>query len=142
MQEHVADRSQHTQGQIRPTAAPTHGKVSEAPSVCAELLTRESVCCEKTGPTCLFLLLHCVTRRKQHQPGITPNDNTTHVPTAGSSAALTKPNQTPTQHPRAKGKQSYKRSHPTPHEADAHTSHVHKNAPSLLHVSVMSSQQT
>ena len=31
-----------------------------------------------------------VTRRKQHQPGITPNDTTTHVPTAGSSAALTK----------------------------------------------------
>ena len=31
----------------------------------------------------------CVTRRKQHRPGITPNDNTTHVPTAGSSAALT-----------------------------------------------------
>ena len=46
----------------------------------------------------------CVTRRKQHQPGITPNDNTTHVPTAGSSAALTKPNHTPTRHPRAKGK--------------------------------------
>ena len=45
-----------------------------------------------------------VTRRKQHQPGITPNDNTTHVPTAGISAARTKPNHTPTRHPRAKGK--------------------------------------
>ena len=33
-----------------------------------------------------------------------PNDNETHVPTAGSSAALTKPNHTPTRHPRAKGK--------------------------------------
>ena len=29
----------------------------------------------------------CVTRRKQHRPGIAPNANTTHVPTAGSSAA-------------------------------------------------------
>ena len=37
-----------------------------------------------------------------NQPGITPNDNTTHVPTAGSSAALTKPNHTPIRHPRAK----------------------------------------
>ena len=46
----------------------------------------------------------CVTRRKQHQPGITPNDNTTHMPTARSSAALTKPNHTPTRHPLAKGK--------------------------------------
>ena len=46
----------------------------------------------------------CVTRRKQHRLGIAPNTNTTHVPTAGSSAALTKPNQTPTRHPRAKGK--------------------------------------
>ena len=51
-----------------------------------------------------WLLYVCVTRRKQHQPGITPNDSTTHVPTAGSSAALTKPNHTPTQHPRAKRK--------------------------------------
>ena len=46
----------------------------------------------------------CVTRRKQHRPGIAPNANTTHVPTAGSSAALTKPNHTPTRHLRAKGK--------------------------------------
>ena len=38
----------------------------------------------------------CVTRTKQHRPVIVPNDNTTHVPTAGSSAALTKPNHTPT----------------------------------------------
>ena len=45
-----------------------------------------------------------VTRRKQHRSGIAPNANTTHVPTAGSSAALTKPNHTPTRHPRAKGK--------------------------------------
>ena len=45
-----------------------------------------------------------VTRRKQHRPGIAPNTNTTHVPTAGSSAALTKPNHTPNRHPRAKGK--------------------------------------
>ena len=45
-----------------------------------------------------------VTRRKQHRPGTAPNDNTTHVPTAGSSAALTKPNHTPTRHPHAKGK--------------------------------------
>ena len=39
----------------------------------------------------------CVTRRKQQRPGIASNDNTTHVPTARSSADLTKPNQTPTQ---------------------------------------------
>ena len=32
--------------------------------------------------------------------------------------------------PAQKAKYSYKWSHPTPHEADAHTSHVHKNAPS------------
>ena len=37
-----------------------------------------------------------VTRRKQQRPGTAPNDNTTHVPTTGSSAALTKPNHTPT----------------------------------------------
>ena len=53
---------------------------------------------------CLEYHASGVTRRKQHQPGITLNDTTTHVPTAGSSAALTKPNQTPTRHPRAKGK--------------------------------------
>ena len=52
---------------------------------------------------CSALVL-CVTRRKQRQPGITPYDNTTHVPTAGSSAALTKPNLTPTRHPREKCK--------------------------------------
>ena len=45
-----------------------------------------------------------VTRRKQQRPCITPNDNTTHVPTVGSSAALTKPNHTPTRQPSAKGK--------------------------------------
>ena len=33
-----------------------------------------------------------VKRRKRHRPGIAPNDNTTHVPTAGGSAALTKRN--------------------------------------------------
>ena len=47
---------------------------------------------------------HCVTWRKQHRPGIAPNDNKTPVPTAGSCAALTKPNHTPTRHPYAKGK--------------------------------------
>ena len=31
--------------------------------------------------------------------------------------------------PAQKANYSYKRSHPTPLEADAHTSHVHKNAP-------------
>ena len=36
------------------------------------------------------------TRRKQHRPGIAPNANTTHDPTAGSSAAPTKPTHTPT----------------------------------------------
>ena len=77
--------------------------------------------------------MHTPCTAPMHRPGITPNANTTHVPTAGSSAALTKPNQTPTRHPPAqKAKQSYKRSHPSPHEADAHTSHVHKNAPSLV----------
>ena len=43
--------------------------------------------------------LFCVTRRKQHRPSIAPNANTTHVPTAGSSAAPTKPNHTPTRRP-------------------------------------------
>ena len=46
----------------------------------------------------------CVTRRKHHRPGIAPNANTTHVPIAGSSAAPTKPNHTPSRHSRAKGK--------------------------------------
>ena len=46
----------------------------------------------------------CVTRRKHHRPGIAPSANTTHVPTAGSSAAPTKPNHTPSRHSRAKGK--------------------------------------
>ena len=36
-----------------------------------------------------------VALRKQHRPGIAPNANTTYVPTAGSSAAPTKPNHTP-----------------------------------------------
>ena len=68
----------------------------------------------------------CVSRRKQHRPGIAPNANTTHVPTAGSSAAPTKPNHTPSRHSRAN--YSYQRSHPTPLEAFL-CSHVHKNAP-------------
>ena len=63
-----------------------------------------TVCPDWTHDYSLALLVYVsdagVTRRKQHQPGITPNDNTTHVPTAGSSAALTKPNHTPTRHPR------------------------------------------
>ena len=53
--------------------------------------------------TCRAILLR-VTRRKHHRPGIAPNANTTHVPTAGSSAAPTKPNHTPSRHSRAKGK--------------------------------------
>ena len=43
-----------------------------------------------------------VTRRKQHRPGIAPNADKTHVPTAGSSVALTQTNHTPTRHPRAR----------------------------------------
>ena len=42
------------------------------------------------GNACHHLV--CVTRRKQHRPGIAPNANATHVPAAGSSAAPTKPN--------------------------------------------------
>ena len=34
--------------------------------------------------------------------------------------------------PAQKANYSYKRSHPTPLEADAHTSHVHKNAPARV----------
>ena len=45
-----------------------------------------------------------VTRRKPETPGNAPNDNTTHVPTATSSADLTKPNHTPTRHTRTKDK--------------------------------------
>ena len=30
----------------------------------------------------------CVTRRKQHRPGVAPNANTTHVPTAGSAVCV------------------------------------------------------
>ena len=49
--------------------------------------------CSGAVPSCGHLsdTLASVTRRKQHRPGIAPNANTTHVPTAGSSAALTKP---------------------------------------------------
>ena len=39
----------------------------------------------------MHMACHGVTRRKHHRPGIAPNANTTHVPTAGSSAAPTKP---------------------------------------------------
>ena len=48
--------------------------------------------------------VYSVTRRKQQRPGIASNDNTTHVPTARSSADPTKPNHTPMQHTRAKEK--------------------------------------
>ena len=63
-----------------------------------------------------------VTRRKQHRPGIAPNANTTHVPTAGSSAALTKPNHTPSRHSRAKGKLLLQTV--TPHAAGSRRTHV------------------
>ena len=50
------------------------------------------------------LLMCRVTRRKQERPGDASNDNTTHVPTARSSADLTKLNNTPTRHTLTKGK--------------------------------------
>ena len=82
-----------------------------------------AVTCVLKGVECWPM---CGTRRKQHRPGIAPNDNTTHVPTAGSSAALTRPNHTPT---RAKGKLLLQTV--TPHATHtSHTSHAHKNAPS------------
>ena len=43
-----------------------------------------------------------VTRRKRQRPGIASNDHTMHVPTATSSANLTKRNQPPTRHTLAK----------------------------------------
>ena len=64
----------------------------------------------------------CVTRRKQHRPGIAPNANTTHVPTAGSSAAPTKLNHTPSRHSRAKGKLLLQMV--TPHAAGSRRTHV------------------
>ena len=64
----------------------------------------------------------CVSRRKQHRPGIAPNANTTHVPTAGSSAAPTKPNHTPSRHSRAKGKLLLQTV--TPHAAGSRRTHV------------------
>ena len=68
-------------------------------------------------------LVHaCVTRRKHHRPGIAPNANTTHVPTTGSSAAPTKPNHTPSRHPRAKGKLRLQTV--TPHAAGSRRTHV------------------
>ena len=96
--------------------------------------------------------------RKQHQPGIAPNMCMLcvcreAVPAAvlhGESITEQASPRTPTQctfqpqeavqpqrnqtilqadTPAQKANYSYKRSHPTPLEADAHTSHVHKNAP-------------
>ena len=64
----------------------------------------------------------CVTRRKHHRPSIAPNDNTTHVPNAGSSAAPTKPNHTPSRHSRAKGKLFLQTV--TPHAAGSRRTHV------------------
>ena len=55
-------------------------------------------------PQCICPCGSSVTRRKHHRPGIAPNANTTHVPTAGSSAAPTKPNHTPSRHSRARRK--------------------------------------
>ena len=40
-------------------------------------------------------LASSVTQKKQHRPGIAPNDNTMHVTTVRSSANLTERNQTP-----------------------------------------------
>ena len=71
------------------------------------VLTPCHLTCQCDGSRCFvhaYAMSSGVTRRKQHRPGIAPNANTTHVPTAGSSAAPTKPNHTPTPHPRAKGK--------------------------------------
>ena len=64
----------------------------------------------------------CVARRKQHRPGIAPNANTTHVPTAESSAAPTKANHAPSRHPRAKGKLLLQMV--TPHAARSRRTHV------------------
>ena len=64
----------------------------------------------------------CVTRRKQQRPGIASNDNTTHVPTARSSADLTKPNHTPTRHTRAKDKIILQMA--TTHTASSQRTHV------------------
>ena len=65
---------------------------------------------------------HCVTRRKQRRPGIALNDNTTQVPTARSSADLTKPNHIPTQHTRAKDKVILQMA--TPQAASSQHTHV------------------
>ena len=48
-------------------------------------------------PSCVCSFLN-VTRRKQQRPGIASNDNTSHVPTARSSADPTKPNHPPTRY--------------------------------------------
>ena len=66
--------------------------------------------------------IKCVTRRKQHRPGSAPNANTTHVPTAGCSAAPTKPNHIPSRHSRAKGKLLLQTV--TPHAAGSRRTHV------------------
>ena len=68
------------------------------PGVLYSYHTLHPVACVAMGPEM------CVTRRKQQRPGIASNDDTTHVPTARSSADLTKPNHTPTRHSRAKDK--------------------------------------
>ena len=63
-----------------------------------------------------------VTRGKQQRPGIASNDNTTHVPTARSSADPTKPNHTPTRHTRAKDKMILQMV--TPQAASSQRTHV------------------
>ena len=84
-------------------------------------------------PRLAFLLtLYSVTQRKQHQPGLTLNDNTTHVPTAGSSAALTKSNHTPTRHPQAKGKIIRVQCHATLNDFQPQNSSKERNPMSLI----------
>ena len=72
-----------------------------------------------------------VTRRKQHRPGIAPNANTrTFQP---QEAVQLQRNQTILQPdtPAQKANYSHKWSHPTPHEADAHTyTRMRPHAPS------------
>ena len=89
-----------------PLCYPLTGVRAAAKCLCGLLMSLcWSVASWFTCGECRLGLRQCVKRRKQqHRPGIAPNANTTHVPTAGSSAALTKPNHTPTRHPRAKGK--------------------------------------
>ena len=58
----------------------------------------------RSGLGCMQRSRKCVTRRKQERPGNASNDNTAHMPTARSSADLTKPNHTPTRHTLTKDK--------------------------------------